>query len=187
MGILRLQHWRNLSDCGTVYSLIGLPHGWYGRNWQVKQQLPVVTCDGEAGGKCAIRSVHSLVMYFPFFRHILACNSRKAYSTSHQCSKIGQSTNRVGLIHRRLARNFWMSKGTFLHLCQGLQHTISRHDTQMRKALPCEMRVSLCGSWELMTAIGQLDISLVCYIHLCVKLLSANFCQFTLEFLKVTP
>ena len=45
---------------------------------------------------------------------------------------------------------FRMSKGTFLYLCQELRHTISRHDTQMRKVLPCEMRVAIT-LWQLGT------------------------------------
>ena len=47
-------------------------------------------------------------------------------------------------------KNFPMSKGTFLYLCQELRHTISRHDTQMRKVLPCEMRVAIT-LWQLGT------------------------------------
>ena len=57
--------------------------------------------------------------------------------------------NCTWLIHtRRLAGKFRMSKGRFLYLCQ--EHTISRPDTQMRKALSCKMRVAIT-LWRLGT------------------------------------
>lgn len=43
--------------------------------------------------------------------------------------------------------NFKMSKGTFLYLCQEVLHTISRQDTQMRKALSFDMRVGITLWW----------------------------------------
>ena len=54
-----------------------------------------------------------------------------------------------------------MSKGTFLYLCEEIQSTIERQDTE-RLYQPRSVLLSLCGFWLLVLISGPLLTSLEC-------------------------
>ena len=56
----------------------------------------------------------------------------------------------VGNSQKTIGSNILHVQGNGLFFCQERQHTISRHDPQMRKALLCEIRVAIT-LWQLRT------------------------------------
>ena len=57
-----------------------------------------------------------------------------------------------------------MSQATFLYVCNELQSTIERADTEMRKAIPVEQRVALTFSFSL--PMQTIALSVICLAFL---------------------